>query len=102
MRDKQTAIFPYMGHFRKQLALEMRRRRGNLTLRDFAKKLGISKTTIQRIESEQQKTEVPARGFIGENNLAFFDLCRFLSVILHIKFLEYNLLLRLRNNKVNT
>lgn len=47
-----------MGHFRKQLALEIRRRRGDLTLRDFAKKLGMSKTTIQRIENEQQNITI--------------------------------------------
>jgi len=42
-----------MKHFRKRLAAEMRRRRGELTEREFARKLGITKATLHRIENKE-------------------------------------------------
>ncbi|MDX2081039.1 MAG: helix-turn-helix transcriptional regulator [Terrimicrobiaceae bacterium] len=39
---------------RQQLAKFLRQRRGNMTLAQFAKKTGISDSTLQRLEISQQ------------------------------------------------
>jgi transcriptional regulator with XRE-family HTH domain len=43
-----------MGQLRQQLARELRRRRGDTTHRDFARQLGISKSSLHRIEMGEQ------------------------------------------------
>lgn len=40
----------------KRLAENLRARRGDLTQEQFAKKLGISRATLTRLESETQNT----------------------------------------------
>ena len=47
-----------MGRYRKYLATEMKRRRGDLSMRDFAVKAGLSKTSLQRIENEDQNVTI--------------------------------------------
>lgn len=58
MRDISVDIVPYMGQFRKHLADEMRRRRGGLSMRYFAVKVGLSKTSLLRIENEEQNVTI--------------------------------------------
>lgn len=58
MRDAAVDIVPDMGRFRKHLADKMRHRRGGLSIRDFAKKTGLSKTSLQRIENEEQNVTI--------------------------------------------
>jgi DNA-binding Xre family transcriptional regulator len=43
-----------MGQLRQRLAREIRRRRGDRTHRDFAQQLGISKSSLHRIEMGEQ------------------------------------------------
>ena len=43
-----------MGQLRQTLAREIRRRRGETTHRDFARRLGISKSSLHRIEMGEQ------------------------------------------------
>ena len=43
-----------MGQLRQRLAQEIRRRRGTTTHREFARQLGISKSTLHRIEMGEQ------------------------------------------------
>jgi DNA-binding Xre family transcriptional regulator len=43
-----------MGQLRQRLAQELRRRRGATTHRDFARQLGISKSSLHRIEMGEQ------------------------------------------------
>ena len=43
-----------MGELRKRLAKNMRRLRGDTPQRDFAKRLGITKSTLHRIENYEQ------------------------------------------------
>lgn len=43
-----------MGQLRKRLAKQMKKMRGDETKREFAKKLGISKSTLHRIEMNEQ------------------------------------------------
>ena len=43
-----------MGQLRQKLAREIRRRRGDATHRDFARQLGISKSSLHRIEMGEQ------------------------------------------------
>lgn len=56
--DRHIGIVPDMGHFRKHLASELKRRRGDLSMRDFAIKIGLSKTSLQRIENEEQNVTI--------------------------------------------
>lgn len=56
--DDSIGIVPDMGRYRKHLATEMRRRRGKLSMRDFALKAGLSKTSLQRIENEEQNVTI--------------------------------------------
>lgn len=58
MGDMYIGIVPDMGLYRKHLAAEMRRRRGELSIRDFALKTGLSKTSLQRIENEEQNVTI--------------------------------------------
>lgn len=58
MRDVGVDIVPDMGRFRKHLASELKRRRGELSMRDFALKVGLSKTSLQRIENEEQNVTI--------------------------------------------
>lgn len=58
MRDISIGIVPDMGLYRKHLATELKRRRGNLSMRDFAVKTGLSKTSLQRIENEEQNVTI--------------------------------------------
>ena len=43
-----------MGQLRQKLAQELRRRRGGATHRDFARQLGMSKSSLHRIEMGEQ------------------------------------------------
>ena len=43
-----------MGQLRQQLAREIRRRRGETPHRDFARQLGVSKSSLHRIEMGEQ------------------------------------------------
>ena len=43
-----------MGHLRKRLAQHLRRLRGTTPQRDFARRLGISKSSLHRMEMNQQ------------------------------------------------
>jgi len=43
-----------MGQLRQQLAHEIRRRRGDTPHRDFARQLGVSKSSLHRIEMGEQ------------------------------------------------
>ena len=56
IRNDVCAIIFVMETLRSRLASELRRRRGNQSYGQFAKELGISKTTLYRIELEQQNT----------------------------------------------
>jgi DNA-binding Xre family transcriptional regulator len=47
-----------MGRYRKHLASELKLRRGERSMREFAIKVGLSKTTIQRIENEDQNVTI--------------------------------------------
>ncbi len=43
-----------MGQLRQKLTQEIRRRRGNTSHRDFAQQLGMSKSSLHRIEMGEQ------------------------------------------------
>ena len=43
-----------MGRLRQRLAHELRRRRGDTPHRDFARQLGISKSSLHRLEMGEQ------------------------------------------------
>lgn len=43
-----------MGHLRNQLAKKIKSLRGEMTQREFARKIGISKSTLHRIEMAEQ------------------------------------------------
>lgn len=43
---------------RKQLGMFLRKKRGSLTLSQYAKKLGISDSTLQRLEIGQQNITI--------------------------------------------
>lgn len=58
MWDIGADIVPDMGRFRKHLAYELKHRRGELSMRDFALKVGLSKTSLQRIENEEQNVTI--------------------------------------------
>ncbi len=45
-------------NFRAKLAKNLRAIRGDSNQKDFAKKLGISQSTLARIESEQQNVSI--------------------------------------------
>ena len=45
---------PNMGQLSKKLAKNIRKKRGEATKRDFAKVLGISKSSLHRIEMNEQ------------------------------------------------
>ena len=45
---------PHMVQLRSRLAVFIRTRRGEVTQRAFARKLGVAQSTIMRIENEQQ------------------------------------------------
>ena len=47
-----------MGQLRNLLSRELRRRRGDMTQREFAKKLGISKSSLHRIEMKEQNVGI--------------------------------------------
>ena len=47
-----------MGQLRQRLAAELKRRRGDKSYRDFAQQLGISKTSLYRIEMGEQNVGV--------------------------------------------
>ncbi len=42
-----------MGHVHKRLAKKIKQLRGDMPLREFARKLGIAKSTLHRIEMEE-------------------------------------------------
>ena len=63
-----------MGQLRQQLAREIRRRRGDTPHRDFARQLGISKSSLHRIE-------------IGEQNIGL-DMLEQLCLRLHCTMSE--------------
>lgn len=44
--------------FRKALAREIRQRRGDLSQRDFAQKIGVAQSTVMRIENESQNVTI--------------------------------------------
>ena len=54
IRDKRLPRIPYMGQLRKRLAHHLRRLRGTTPQRDFARRLGISKSSLHRLEMRQQ------------------------------------------------
>ena len=54
IRDKHRHRIPYMGQLRKRLATHLRKLRGTTPQRDFARRLGISKSSLHRIEMGQQ------------------------------------------------
>ena len=41
----------FLGRVNKQLAKKMRELRGDITLRNFTKRIGVSKSTLHRIEA---------------------------------------------------
>ena len=47
-----------MGQLRNLLSKELKRRRGEMTQREFAKKLGISKSSLHRIEMREQNVGI--------------------------------------------
>lgn len=47
-----------MGQLRKRLALFLRGKRGDLTEREFARKVGLSKSTLSRLENQQQNATI--------------------------------------------
>ena len=47
-----------MGQLRKRLAHRIRRLRGTMTQRDFARRLGISKSSLHRIEMSEQNVGI--------------------------------------------
>ena len=55
-----TICYGFMGgmNLARQLAENLRARRGNLTQEAFARKLGISRATLTRLESAAQNTTI--------------------------------------------
>lgn len=47
-----------MRHLRKRLAVFLREKRGEMTLREFSKKYGLSKDTANRIENCDQNVTI--------------------------------------------
>ncbi len=58
IRNQACRTIPYMGQLRQRLAQELKRRRGEMSYRDFAQQLGISKTSLYRIEMGEQNVGV--------------------------------------------
>ena len=52
--DRRLPRIPYMGQLRKRLAHHLRQLRGTTPQRDFARRLGISKSSLHRLEMRQQ------------------------------------------------
>jgi len=46
------------GRFRKQLADYLRQRRGDMTYAQFARKVGLSSSTLQRLEMGEQNITI--------------------------------------------
>lgn len=45
---------PHMVHLRQRLAKFIKEKRGNSSQRDFARKIGVSQSTVMRIENREQ------------------------------------------------
>lgn len=54
IRTMSFAIVPHMDQLRKRLAKTIKQKRGKMTEREFARKVGLSKTTLHRIENQDQ------------------------------------------------
>jgi len=56
---KSSVLYiPCMKKFRKRLAQEIRRRRGEQTLKVFARKLGIPQSTLHNIENQVSSAKI--------------------------------------------
>ncbi|HMO18675.1 MAG TPA: helix-turn-helix transcriptional regulator [Oligoflexia bacterium] len=49
-----------MGQLRKNLAKKLKSLRGDMTQREFARKIGLSKSTLHRIEMGEQNVGIDA------------------------------------------
>lgn len=58
MWDRKRATVPQMGQLRKRLAVAIRERRGERTLREFASRYGLSPSSVQRMEAEEQNVTI--------------------------------------------
>lgn len=58
MWDAGCRRIPQVGQLRKRLAAFLRQQRGTRTEREFARRIGLSKSTLSRLQSAEQNVTI--------------------------------------------